>query len=209
MTNPFSYVMGLLSGLYDYKDLTLLGYTQEELAWLPLRDSFFLEILDSFKEKPIKVFQVGAIESLENNFRCGSGWSELFWGKYIKKYGGELWVVDINPNHIAHSHFLSRHNDYFANYYMGDAMDVIDKQICNIYYLDGADESKTPDAHDQTLNQFKKIEDTHSLVIVDDVPTKAQKLIQYLNEKKIEYKHHPYYGSGMLTIDMRVDMGFR
>lgn len=49
------------------------------------RDWVFENILKSdFKNRPLRVFQVGAIESLETKFRIGSGWSELF-GESISK----------------------------------------------------------------------------------------------------------------------------
>ncbi len=168
---------------------------------LAVRDGLFKEILDSFNEQPIKVFQIGAIESLENKFRIGSGWSDLFFGVYIKKYGGTLVVVDICLNHIANSSFVSSQIGYETNFIFGDANNFISTGY-DIYYLDGADISYAEDAYEQTLSQFKKIEGTNSVVLVDDAPSKGKALLDYLKQKNIPYTYHNF-GSGMIKIDMR------
>ena len=189
------YVMHLMNGL-DFKDLSVWG----ELGTIP-RDDLFKDLLESFNKKPLKIFQIGAIESLSSQYRIGSGWSELFWGEYIKQNGGELAVVDINIDHIAHSSFLATNFQYQTYFHVNDAINVIADGY-DIYYLDGADISQISDAHEQTLNQFKKIEHTKSLVIVDDVPTKAKLLVSYLDERGIAYKNHDH-ANGMITIDLR------
>ena len=196
-TKPYEYAAALINGR-DYKDLS--GYPQQ---WKErARDALFLEVLESFNEMPIRVFQVGAIESLQNSFRIGSGWSELFWGAYINKHGGEMTVVDINLDHIAHSTFLSNYFKYKVNLFLEDAINVIDEGY-DIYYLDGADIDHVADAHEQTLNMFKKIEHTNSVVLVDDVPTKAEDLIKYLNEKNIKFTEFKTPGSHVMNIDLR------
>jgi hypothetical protein len=175
----------------------------------PYRDSIFEGILKSFDEKPIRVFQVGAIESLETKFRLGSGWSELFWGEYIREYGGSLHVCDINMNHIAHSNFAASNLKYQVNLHVGDAAECLSKMVADdsefvpfdIYYLDGADE---PYGNQQTLDQFKIIEDHKALVLVDDVPTKGQLLLEYLDKdpRDIPIKHYDV-GNGMMAINTR------
>jgi hypothetical protein len=190
-----SYALLLMSG-FDYKDLS----PWVDVGTIP-RDELFKEVLESFDGKPLKIFQIGAIESLSSEYRIGSGWSEMFWGDYINTYGGELTIVDINIDHIAHSNFLANNLKYPVFLHIQDAIDVIDEGY-DLYYLDGADISQTPDAHEQTLNQFKKIENTRSVVLVDDAPTKAELLRAYLEDNNIEYTYHNN-ANGMLLIDMR------
>lgn len=200
--NNFGYISHVIEG-HDFKDLS--SFFHPEFVKIA-RDELFINVLDSFHNQPIKVFQVGAVESLSSVFRIGSGWSELFWGSYIKKNLGELHVVDINLDHLAHSGFLASSQGYQANLSMGDAIDFIVPGF-NIYYLDGADINQSSDAYQQTLNQFKKIEGSNSIVLVDDVPTKAKALIEYVNpiseEKGWHVKIYENYGNGMMTIDMR------
>lgn len=199
----FNYVASLLQGA-SHDDITPFTSTRPELECI-FRDVVFREILDSFKGKPIEVFQVGAIESMEDQFRLGSGWSDIFWGNYIKQNGGKLVIVDIDLNHIANSNFLAQNLGYEVHLHITDAARVI-KEGFDIYYLDGADISYAQDAHDQTLQQFKTIENTQSVVLVDDVPTKARKLKDYVIANGVsrgwivnEYS----CGNGMMTIDMR------
>lgn len=199
----FSYVASLLNGA-SYNDTTMFTSVQPKLASM-LRDEIFDEILRSFENKPINVFQVGAIESMTNEYRIGSGWADIFWGNYIKKNGGELVVVDININHIANSHFLAETLKYPIRLHIGDAAGVISEGF-DIYYLDGADIAYARDAYEQTLQQFRTIENTKSMVLVDDIHTKAVHLSRYVRHKAEsrnwvvkEYS----YGNGMMTIDMR------
>lgn len=200
--NNFDYISCVIEG-HDFKDLG--SFFNPEFIKIA-RDELFINVLDSFHNKSIKVFQVGAIESLSSQFRIGSGWSELFWGDYIKKNGGELHVVDINLDHLAHSGFLASSQGYQENLSMGDAIDFIIPGF-DIYYLDGADINQSLDAYQQTLNQFKKIEGFSSIVLVNGVPTKARALIEYVNpiyeEKGWHVKIYENYGNGMMTIDMR------
>lgn len=195
----FGYITSVLQGQIEYTNL--VGFNYQDSA----RDTLFLSILESFNNKPVKVFQIGAIESLEDQFRIGSGWSDIFWGVYIKKYGGHLKIVDLDLNHLAHSSFVSQSLNYDnVDFVLSDGCDVLksDTTDYDIYYLDGADISQIDNAHLQTLAQFKAIEHTNSIIIVDDVPTKAAALIEYLNAKNIAYSNHDY-ANGMLTIDLR------
>lgn len=199
----FNYVASLLQGA-SHDDITPFTSAHPELECI-FRDVVFKEILDSFKGKPIEVFQVGAIESMEDQFRLGSGWSDVFWGNYIKQNGGKLVVVDIDINHIANSNFLAQNLGYEVHLHVADAAKVI-KEGFDVYYLDGADISYAEDAHDQTLSQFKTIENTRSVVLVDDVPTKARKIKDYViaNAIKKDWIIKEYScGNGMMTIDMR------
>ena len=194
----FNYVNNLLKGS-DYRLVHSSPVRQK------LRDGLFLEILDSFQGQPIRVFQIGAIESLENMFRVGSGWSDLFWGDYIKKHGGSLLIVDLDFNHIANSMFIANQLNHNTRFHYGDAIEAI-KEGFDIYYLDGADISYAPDAYVQTLNQFKKIEHTKSIVVVDDMPSKGVELKKYIESVATEKQwivQEYGYGSGMMTIDMR------
>lgn len=165
------------------------------------RDALFKEVLDSFDGQPVKIFQIGAIESLENKFRVGSGWSDMFWGLYTKKYGGALVIAEMCLNHIANSNFLAQQFGYECNFIFGDANNFISKGY-DIYYLDGADISYAADAYEQTLSQFKKIENENCVVLVDDLPSKGKLLLDYLKEKNIPYTTYNF-GSGMAKIDMR------
>lgn len=190
--------------------------TDKEIDWYKVtnsRDNVFEKILkDNFDSKPLRVFQVGAIESLETKFRIGSGWSELFWGEHIREFGGELHICDVNLNHIANSNFASSNLKYHVHLHIGDAAECLERMFAedspmadfDLYYLDGADE---PLGNQQTLDQFKIVESHKAFYLVDDVPTKGQLLINYLNDKyDIYYDHivkHYECGNGMMTIDLR------
>lgn len=163
-----------------------------------LRDSVFEYVLSLFNEKPIKIFQVGAIETFDSLFRIGSGWSDVIFGKYIRKFGGKIDIADVNLDHLAHSALSSSCLGYPINIYLGDAINHICEGY-DIYYLDGAD----GDVGDrQTFQQFKKIEHTKSVVLIDDIPSKAISLTSYLQKKNISFETYNA-GNGMIVVDMR------
>lgn len=191
----------------------VIKYLQEEVTWEtlvangpPFRDNLFKSVLDSFWGSPVNIFQIGAIETFEDKFRMGSGWSDLWFGLHAQKFGGEYHVADINVDHAANSLFLANTLRYRVNIGIGDGLDRLQKvEPCGIYYLDGADISQTPDAHQQTLRQFMAIVCSakgRTVVLVDDVPTKALDLIEYLDSSGIKYDNLPQYGSGMLVISL-------
>ena len=184
----FSYAIALMQG------------QEETFVFDPpqVRDILFDKMLSTF-DGPINVFQVGAIESLDGKFRVGSGWSDTIFGKYILENGGCITVADINLDHLAHSFLVASNKGYPIQIKFGDAINHIQEGY-DIYYLDGADE---PLGHQQTLEQFQKIEHTKSLVIVDDVQTKALFLKDYLEEKQICFELHNIGNGGMITVDMR------
>lgn len=176
-----------------------------------LRDPLFQKVLSSFGSKSISIFQVGAIESLDSGFRIGSGWSDVIFGEHIKKHGGQITVVDIDLDHLAHSALMASGLGYAIQLIYGDAVDHIEEGY-DLYYLDGADETQDTKigGNKQTLEQFKKIEHTKSVIIVDDAKTKAVDLIEYLNKKEIAFTTHeinlPHKAtiiSTMMIIDMR------
>ena len=184
----FSYAVALMSG----QDHTFTVNGPD------VRDGLFKDILSTF-DGPINVFQVGAIESLDGKFRVGSGWSDIIFGEYILENGGHITVADINLDHLAHSFLIASNQGYPIKIKYGDAIGHIQEGY-DIYYLDGADE---PLGHQQTLEQFQKIEHTKSLVIVDDVKTKALFLKDYLEEKGVDFELHDTGNDGMMVIDMR------
>ena len=190
---------------FDYIATVLTGEEDDIASYTPLhtqkilRDRIFKKILDLFDKRPVNVFQVGAIESLDVKFRIGSGWSDLIFGRYIKEHGGNIVVVDIDLDHIAHSFLVANSLGYPFDGRLGDAIDHIEEGF-DIYYLDGAD---IPVGNQQTIEQFMKIKDTNSVVLIDDAPTKGVFLKEYLDEKDIPFDYYEDAGNGMMVIDLR------
>lgn len=164
-----------------------------------IRDPLFKSLLSSFGGKPVNVFQVGAIESFDDKFRTGSGWSDVMWGEYIKNNGGSLRVVDIDLDHLANSALAATMLNYKVSITYGDAIKVIEEGY-DIYYLDGSNDP------DETLEQFKKIMHTESVVMVDDYRIKGTTLhpLVALGLEKEELKFDLYTNANHVgVIDMR------
>lgn len=133
------------------------------------RDIIFKSILDTYNNRPIKIFQIGAIETLDNPlFRIGSGWSDIIFGNYIKSNGGLLNIVDISLDHLANSCLMSMYLEYSINLNHGDAINYI-TDVYDIYYLDGSNDPQ------ETLDQFNKVVsfNTKCHIIVDDFSIKG------------------------------------
>ena len=87
----FSFALALLGGQTEIK-------LQTDVK---LRDPVIRYVLDLFDGAPVKIFQVGGIESLQTQFRWGSGWSDTIFGAYIKEKGGSLTIADVDLDHLA------------------------------------------------------------------------------------------------------------
>ena len=126
------------------------------------------------------------------------------------EHGGTLTVVDIDLDHLANSHLAASNLGYPLRFVLGDAINYINDATLgpegyDIYYLDGADENQDTKigGNQQTLEQFKKIENTKSVVIVDDIEIKAVHLIEYLFKRNVPFNTHNVGNGGMITVDMR------
>ena len=113
----FSFAVALLSG---QKEIRLNTNVK-------LRDPVIRHVLELFENQPVKIFQVGGIESLQTQFRWGSGWSDTIFGAYVKEFGGSLTVADIDLDHLANSSFMSERLGYNIDLRLGDAIQSISK----------------------------------------------------------------------------------
>ena len=160
---------------YDFAYHLLYGEASNDLKELdaklpPTRDFIFYRVLKEFNGEPVKIFQVGAIETFRFAWRLYSGWSDIIFGEYIKENGGELFIADINMDNIAHSLVASHARGYKIDIVYGDAINHIGQKEYDIYYLDGANDPE------ETLDQFNKIKHHNAIVIVDDYSIKGTKL---------------------------------
>ena len=144
------------------------------------RDDIFASVLSEFGPKPIRICQVGAIETFVYDWRIGSGWSDLIFGEHIKQYGGELTIIDTNLDNLANSVLAATKLQYDINAVYGNAIDHIDNTY-DVYYLDGSNDPQ------ETLDQFNKVKDTDSIVLIDDYFIKGS-LIEAENYDIITHK---------------------
>ena len=183
------------NGVLYLKEENAVDYIVDENGDIfTTRDPIFKGILKNLEPAPIKVFQVGAIETFEGlRWRCFSGWSDMLWGEYIREHGGGLTVVDININHLAHSTLAAAQLGYEINAIYGDAADHITAQDYDIYYLDGSN-----DPH-ETLDQYNKIKHTSSIIIIDDYSIKGTLVDKIKPQNTVVYDIF----SGIAVIDLR------
>ena len=151
---------------YDFAVAMLNGDIENKLE-VPIRDFIFEFTLSQFKNKPVKIFQVGAIATFRIAWRVGSGWADTIFGPYIENYGGKLTIADINLDNLSHSIFAASSLGYKIEAKYGDAIDYLDNDTYDIYYLDGGNDPQ------ETLDQFNKIKDQKAIVIIDDYSIKG------------------------------------
>ena len=154
------------------------------------RDEVFYEVLKMFNEEPIKILQVGAIESFDCAFRYGSGWSAVFFANYIKKNGGELTVCDPNLDHLANSIASATLLDYKIHGMFGRAEDFMRPEY-DLYYLDGSNDAE------ECLEQMNIIKDSSCVVLCDDFFDKGK-----LIKDKFDWQIRPVANT-MGILDLR------
>ena len=161
------------------------------------RDNIFNSILDQLRPLPVSICQVGAIETFDSDWRIGSGWSDLIFGKYVKEHGSELTIVDINLDNLANSFLASQQLGYEVVLIHDDAARYLGNLDWNhhIYYLDGGNEPE------QTLEQFNKIKDKDSIVIIDDFEIKGSLLPEDVLKSVTFYP----IANGIGVLDLTVD----
>ena len=156
------------------------------------RDYIFHWALSQFKDQPVNIFQVGAIETFRNEWRMGSGWSDMIFGQHIKKNGGKITIADINLDHLCLSMVAASSFGYEVSIFYGDAINSIDEEDYDIYYLDGSNDPK------ETLSQFNKIKNKSCIVLVDDFSIKGTLLAQ------TDYKFVVHnVANGVAVLDLR------
>lgn len=178
---------------YKFASELLNGIIINEIHGANTRDFIFHDCLNKFNNQPINIFQIGAIETFDVRWRIGSGWSDIIFGQYISKNGGKLTIVDININNLAHSSYAATKLNYEVDLVYGDAINYINDEY-NIYYLDGSNDPQ------ETLDQYLKIKDVKSIVIVDDFKIKGTLLKKYLEENNIAYSFYDV-ANEVITID--------
>lgn len=156
------------------------------------RDFIFDRVLELFNKNPVNIFQIGAIETFDERWRYGSGWSDVIFGSYIKRHGGSLTICDIDLDHIANSYFMSSHLGYKADFDLADASEIIGKKEYDIYYLDGGNDP------DETKNQYDNIVAKKCVIIIDDLFIKGASLMK---DVEIPYKYSVANGVGIIIRD--------
>ena len=177
---------------YNFAYHVLFNGLKNELPGLQTRDYIFDWALSQFNKKPVKIFQVGAIETFKTAWRMGSGWSDIIFGQYIKEYGGKITIADINLDHLCLSVAASHCFKYDIDVIYGDAINFIHKEIYDIYYLDGSNDPQ------ETLDQFNKIKDNKCIVLIDDFSIKGT----LLNNTDYEFSVHSV-ANGVGVFDLR------
>jgi hypothetical protein len=133
------------------------------------RDVVFKQVVAHY-QRPTRIFQVGAIETLDKYiYKIGSGWSDFTFGKHIKKHGGHLTVCDISVDHLANSSLVASSIGYDYTINHGDAINFIESGF-DIYYLDGSNDPK------ETEDQLEKImtfSQRNMHILVDDFRIKG------------------------------------
>lgn len=133
------------------------------------RDTVFRQVLSCY-QKPTRILQVGAIETLDQYiYKIGSGWSDFTFGKHIKEYGGHLTVCDISVDHLANSSLVANSLGYDYTINHGDAIDFIDSGY-DIYYLDG---SNDPRETEDQLEKIMTFSPKNIHILVDDFSIKG------------------------------------
>jgi hypothetical protein len=187
--DSFDYAASLMSHGFLYSDV--------EKFWV-CRDPIFKNVLETFDKQPVKIFQVGAIETLSGfRWRVSSGWSDVIWGDYINKYGGQLSIADVDIDHLAHSALIGQNLGYPVKLLYGDGADRIkgennDGVDYDIYYLDGGNDPQ------ETLDQYLKVKDQNCVVIIDDYSIKGT----LIDEDSINITKHDIF-NGIAVIDLR------
>lgn len=159
----------------------------------------FQIVLNALTKEPAKIIETGT-----------SAWgtdSTRIWDSYIRKYGGELWTVDIRKEA---SERLSGQLSEKSTCVVSDSIDFLNSQEArqaNIYFLDSWDVDWTNPypAAKHGLREFEAIETdlrTGTILFIDDTPKSSAFFPGAGHEaiKDFEEKFGVFPGKGSLAI---------
>jgi len=155
-----------------------------------LRDPVFYEVLGLFGDKPVKIFQVGAVETFNPSHLVGSGWSDRHFGPHVKRHGGMYSVLDIDLDHLANSLLLSRMLNYDVHVVLGDGKVQVQPGY-DLYYLDGSNDP------DEMLAEVESIRNHPCVILCDDWHIKGT-----LVKSLLPWREFPV-ANGMALADLR------
>lgn len=171
------------------QSLTTINLLNNKKVVAP-RDWVFQEALNLFGGKPVNILQVGAIETFNSNHLIGSGWSDRFFGPYVKEFGGHYRIIDIDLDHLANSLMLSEILGYKVELNL-DSGEAGVQPGFDLYYLDGSNDPQ------EMLVEVDNIRKHPCVILCDDWDIKGT-LVRPLFDWKIFS-----VANGMAMIDLR------
>ena len=131
------------------------------------RDPIFQEVLNNFIKKPISILEIGSLRDLQNG-RAGDGWSTFHFAEYVKNYGGEITVCDIDKGALDSCKMAIDPFYNQINFHHGDGLTYL-KSFSNkrydLIHLDGSDNPN------DMLAEYENAK--ASLILCDDFSTKG------------------------------------
>ena len=126
----------------------------------------FIETLEAFKGKPISILEIGCSGDIADpNAIYGCGNSSVYYAEYIRKFGGELTIVDVDSVRLDNCKVILKDfidNNVKINLVLGDGLDWAKKPGYDYIYLDAGPEEW------KTYEMFKSIDLTKCCVLLDD-----------------------------------------
>ena len=126
-----------------------------------------LEILHTFRKGNVTIVETGTTRGALGGGVVGDGWATLAFGWYCKKYGGEVYTIDILKEAIDECMEITKQYKDVINYVVGDSAKFLsnfDKHI-DLLYLDSADDPQI--IHNELLSVYDRLTDD-TLVLIDD-----------------------------------------
>lgn len=135
------------------------------------RDTVFIDTLNQFNQRPIKILEIGCLRNL--NSRAGDGWSSIFWAMYVTKFGGSFSTSNTSSDDISVCKgvidaIFPKNTFSFST---TDGKKLINNEY-DLIYLDGGDDPQ------ETLDQFNMCDLNKTYVLIDDYHTKGSRLPQ-------------------------------
>lgn len=139
-----------------------------------------------------RIVETGTIRRIRD---YGAGYSTYIFGQFVKRYGGKITTIDIEPEHMDVCRRATADFAESIEYVVDDSLQAlarIDEKI-DLLYLDSYDTPKRGDASEAQLHNLKEFKiaepllHERSIVLIDDNDFanggKSRMTKQYLQEK--------------------------
>jgi ubiquinone/menaquinone biosynthesis C-methylase UbiE len=133
-----------------------------------------LELLHTFGKKNVTIVETGTTRGTLGGGVVGDGWATLAFGWYCKKYGGEVYTIDVLKEAISECMEITKPYKDVINYIVSDSVEFLsafDKHI-DLLYLDSSDNPQI--IHNELLSVYDRLADD-TLILIDDTHDKLRR----------------------------------
>lgn len=126
-----------------------------------------IDALDMIKSSDVVIVETGTTRGKLGGGVVGDGWATVAFGWYCRKYGGEVYTVDILEEAIEECKKITEEYEDVINYIVGDSVEFLQsfEGVIDFLYLDSSDNPQI--ILNELLVAYDKLSSA-AIIVIDD-----------------------------------------